>query len=85
MYWYMLDDARGVLEDGVLTVSCGDDLTYETLSGPDASAVIREVAVQRLGEGIDVRFVLGGETPSGEDRLEDLIRRGSKFDSFVVK
>ena len=85
MYWYMLDDAHGVLEDGVMTVSCGDELTVESLSEKEPSGVIREVIRQRLGVDVALRFVLGETEPPGTDKMDELIRRGSKFDSFTVK
>ena len=84
MYWYMLDDACGVLEDGVMTVHCGDELTCESLSGEEPSGVIREVIRQRLGLDAQLRFVLGAAR-SNADKMEELVRRGSKFDSFTVK
>ena len=84
MYWYMLDDACGVLEDSVMTVHCGDELTCESLSGEEPSGVIREVIRQRLGLDAQLRFVLGAAR-SNADKMEELVRRGSKFDSFTVK
>ena len=32
-----------------------------------------------------VRFALGGGGTAPEDKLEELIRQGSRFDSFIVK
>ena len=86
MYWFMLDDTSGTLEGDTLTVRCGDELTKETLDTPDISAVIRTAAAGRLGRSVAVRFALGGgEAPAAADKLEDLIRQGSKYDSFTVK
>ena len=83
MYWYMLDDAHGVVQDGVMTIACGDELTCESLREAEPSGVIREVTRQRLGVDVSLRFVLG-EAPE-RDKLDELIRRGRKFDSFTVK
>ena len=86
MYWYMLDDAKGTLEGDVLVVHCGDELTMETLKSPDAAAAIRAAAGEQLGRNVAVRFTLGGgEPPAQEDKLEELIRQGSRYDSFTVK
>ena len=85
MYWYMLDDAAGALEGDTLTVRCGDDLTMETLKSPEAAGAIRAAAQERLGRSVAVRFTVGGEAPAQEDKLEALIRQGSRYDSFTVK
>lgn len=44
LYWYMLDDARGVLEGDVLTVRCGDELTQESLGEPEVVKVLTALA-----------------------------------------
>ena len=86
MYWYMLDDASGTLEGDVLVVRCGDELTMETLKSPDAAAAIRTAAGEQLGRSVAVRFTLGGSEPAArQDKLEELIRQGSRYDSFTVK
>ena len=87
MYWFMLDDASGALEGDELVVRCGDELTLESLNCPEVSQVIRTVAGQRLGRPVSVRFLLGGAAaaPVQEDKLEELIRQGSRYDSFAVK
>ena len=57
--------------------------TCESLREAEPSGVIREVTRQRLGVDVSLRFVLG-EAPE-RDKLDELIRRGRKFDSFTVK
>jgi len=84
LYWYMLDDAYGSLEGDVLVVRCGDGLTLESLDSPEVKEVLRTVTSQHLGRPVDVRVTTGG-TPPSEDKLDDLIRRGSKYDGFIVK
>ena len=51
------------------------------------SEVIRTVTGQRLGRPVSVRFLLGGgaAAPVREDKLEELIRQGSRYDSFAVR
>ena len=85
MYWFMLDDARGSLEGDVLTVACGDELTQESLNCPEVIAVIGEITGARLGRPVTVRFTLRAGDAPAEDKLEELIRQGSRFDSFTVK
>lgn len=85
MYWYMLDDARGTLEGDELVVRCGDGLTLESLNCPEVAQVLESVTGEKLGRPVRVRFAMddGGAPPP--DKLEELIRRGEKYDSFVVK
>ncbi len=85
MYWFMLDDTSAALEEDTLTVRCGDELTLESLNTPDISAVIRTAAAERLGRSVAVRFALGGGEADAVDKLEELIRQGSKYDIFTVK
>ncbi|MBD5162212.1 MAG: DNA polymerase III subunit gamma/tau [Oscillibacter sp.] len=85
MYWFMLDDARGTLEGDEMVVRCGDELTLESLNCPEAAGVIRDVTGERLGRPVRVRFAMkAGDAPPA-DKLEELIRRGSKFEGFTVK
>ena len=85
MYWYMLDDADGTMEDGSMVVRCGDELTMETLNCPEVVQVIQKVSEEAVGEPIAVRFLLGDGSARPVDKLEELIRQGSKFDTFTVK
>ena len=90
MYQYMLDDAHGALEGDVLVVRCGDELTRESLEGSEAAQEIQRLTAEHLGRSVRVQFVVGaaGESSAGAsapDKLEELIRRGGKYDNFVVK
>lgn len=90
MYQFMLDDARGVLEGDALVIYCGDDLTKESLDGSEAAAEIQRLTGEHLGRPVQVKFVVGtaGSSPAGgplPDKLDELIRRGGKYDSFIVK
>ena len=82
----LLDDAGGAMEGDVMAVRCGDELTLESLNCPEVAEVIRSVTSQRLGRPVSVRFLLGaGEASAPQDKLEELIRQGSRYDSFTVK
>ena len=72
-------------EGDVLVVRCGDELTMESLNCPEVSGVIGAVTGEKLGHPVRVRFALGGGWTAPEDKLEELIRQGSRFDSFTVK
>lgn len=85
MFWYMLDDAHGTLEDGALVVRCGDELTLESLNCPEVVQVLREVTEEKVGEPVTVRFMMDDGNAQPVDKLEELIRQGSKFEGFTVK
>lgn len=87
MYQFMLDDAWGELEGDVLLVRCGDDLTRDSLDCPPVIEVLTKVTGEHLKRSISVRFMIGRRESgsSGEDKLEALIRAGSKYENFTVK
>ena len=85
MYWFMLDDARGFLEGDEMVVRCGDVLTLESLNCEEVSSVIGSLTGEKLGRPIRVRFALDDGSAPPVDKLDELIRQGSKFDSFTVK
>ena len=85
MYWFMLDDARGTLEGDELVVRCGDELTLESLDCPEVAQVLRSVTGEKLGQPVRVRFAMDDGSAPAVDKMEELIRRGQKYDSFVVK
>lgn len=82
-YWSTLDAAAGTLEGDVMVVRCADEFTLEELSCPEVSQVVREVAGKHLGRPVAARFLLSSG-PQKTDKLEELIGRGSRFDSFTV-
>ena len=86
MYQFMLDDACGDLEGDVLIVRCGDDLTRDTLDCPGVIDALTDVTSQYVGRKISIRFMIAkkGEQ-AAEDRMEALIRAGSKYENFTVK
>ena len=85
MYWFMLDDARGTLEGEELVVRCGDELTLESLNCLEVAAILRGVTEEKLGRPVRVRFAMDDGNAPAVDKMEELIRRGEKYDSFVVK
>lgn len=85
MYWFMLDDAHGVLEGDEMVVRCGDSLTLESLNCEEVSSVIAGLTGEKLGRSIRVRFALDDGAAPPVDKLDELIRQGSRFDSFTVK
>lgn len=87
MYQFMLDDACGELEGDVLLVRCGDDLTRDSLDCPTVIEVLAKVTGEYLKRSVSVRFMIGkgSKGADGEDKLEALIRAGSKYENFTVK
>ena len=83
-YWSTLDAAAGTLEENVMVVHCADDFTLEELNCTEVSQVIQDVVGRHLGRDVAVRFLLSSILPK-TDKLEELIGRGSRFDSFTVK
>ena len=86
MYRVYLDKVSGTLEDGLLMITCEDELSKSRLDTPKASQVIQSVAEQMLGTPVRLSFAIGKTAaPSPEDKMQKLIDFGSKFDSFEVK
>ena len=89
MYWFMLDDAQGYMDGDTLVVCCGDDLTMETLNVDSVTEVLSTVTGEKLGRTVRVRYTLDKPVAAANepprDKMEDLIRAGSKFDGFIVK
>lgn len=78
--------ADGRLANGVLTVYCPTAVTKAMLDTEAVAAVLREVTGQSVGQAIAVRFVVGEpEDGKKRDKFQDLLRMGSKFDSFNIK
>ena len=86
-FWYLLDDVSGTLEGDTLILRCGDDFTLENLNSREVSQTIQAASGEYLGRPVNVRILLSGmDAPVEErDKMEELIRAGSKYDCFVVK
>ena len=73
--------ASGSLSGDVLTVYCANEVQKDMLDDPGVIAVLSGVTAQAVGHAVSVRFVLG--RPDGgkkHDKMQDLLRIGSKFD-----
>ena len=85
-YWSTLDTVYGTVEGDVLSVCCGDEFALEELNCPEVAEAFRAAAAELLGKTLGVHFTQGGGQPRPpEDKLEELVRLGSRYDSFTVK
>ena len=78
--------AQGEVKDGLLTVYCTTEVQKAMLDQQVVIDVLQEVTSYAVGQEIRVRFLVG-ERPGAKkrDRMQDLLRMGSKFDNFTVK
>ena len=78
--------AQGTMKDDLLTVYCTTEVQKSMLDQQVVTDVLREVTSRAVGREIRVRFLVG-ECPGAKkrDRMQDLMRMGSKFDNFTVK
>lgn len=78
--------AQGEVKDGVLTVYCASDVQRTMLEQKAVTDVLADVTSRAVGQEVTVRFVTG-QRPGAQkrDKMQDLLRMGSKFDNFTVK
>ena len=57
----------------------------ESLNSPEAVKVIQAVTEEKLGRPVTVRFIMDDGSAQPVDKLEELIRQGSRFENFTVK
>ncbi len=78
--------AQGDVKDDLLTVYCSTEVQKSMLDQKVVTDVLQEVTSRAVGREIRVRFLVG-ERPGAKkrDRMQDLLRMGSKFDNFTVK
>ncbi len=78
--------AQGEVKDGLLTVYCATEVQKAMLDQKVVIDVLEEVTSRAVGQEIRVRFLVG-QRPGAKkrDRMQDLMRMGSKFDNFTVK
>ena len=76
---------QGVLNDGVLTVYCPSEIHKARLDDPAVVAVINELMAPIVGQALTVRFVVGAAPDDHHDKMNDLVRMGSKFGGFTMK
>ena len=78
--------AQGDVKDDLLTVYCSTEVQKSMLDQNAVTDVLSEVTSRAVGREIRVRFLVG-ERPGAKkrDKMQDLLRMGSKFDNFTVK
>ena len=78
--------AQGDVKDDLLTVYCSTEVQKSMLDQKVVTDVLQEVTSRAVGREIRVRFLVG-ERPGAKkrDKMQDLLRMGSKFDNFTVK
>ena len=78
--------AQGEVKDGLLTVYCATEVQKAMLDQKVVIDVLEEVTSRAVGQEIRVRFLVGQRPDAKKrDRMQDLMRMGSKFDNFTVK
>jgi len=86
MYRVFLDRCSGELKDGALTVYAPDEITKGRLDNDRVLGALQELSALRADGPVTVRLTVGdGPASSPEDKLEDLIRRGSRLDNFTIR
>ena len=78
--------AEGEVKDGLLTVYCTTEVQKAMLDQQVVIDVLSDVTSRAVGQEIRVRFLVGPRPGAKKrDRMQDLMRMGSKFDNFTVK
>lgn len=78
--------AEGEVKDGLLTVYCTTEVQKAMLDQQVVIDVLSDVTSRAVGQEISVRFLVGPRPGAKKrDRMQDLLRLGSKFDNFTVK
>ena len=78
--------AQGEVKDGLLTVYCTTEVQKAMLDQQVVIDVLSDVTSRAVGQEIRVRFLVGPRPGAKKrDRMQDLMRMGSKFDNFTVK
>ena len=86
MYRAFLDHCNGTLTDGILTIFADTDMTKSRLNNDRILGILQEAGTQAAGAPVQVRLQVGqGPQSSPEERMQNLINMGSKFDSFQIK
>ena len=86
MYRVFLDKCRGELSGGTVTVYAPDEIVRGRLDNDRVLGAIQELGALKAGGSVTVRLSVGaGPAVSKEDRLQELIRMGSKLDHFTVQ
>ena len=78
--------AQGDVKDDLLTVYCSTEVQKSMLDQKVVTDVLQEVTSRAVGREIRVRFLVGERQGAKKrDKMQDLMRMGSKFDNFTVK
>ena len=78
--------AEGEVKDGLLTVYCTTEVQKAMLDQQVVIDVLSDITSRAVGQEIRVRFLVGPRPGAKKrDRMQDLLRMGSKFDNFTVK
>ena len=78
--------AEGEVKNGLLTVYCTTEVQKAMLDQQVVIDVLSDVTSRAVGQEIRVRFLVGPRPGAKKrDRMQDLLRMGSKFDNFTVK
>jgi DNA polymerase-3 subunit gamma/tau len=86
MYRVFLDKCRGVLEGDLLTVYVPDDITKNRLDNDRVLTTLKEKGEALTGGAMQVRLVVGsGPQTSQADRMKNLLKFGSQFDTVQIK
>jgi DNA polymerase-3 subunit gamma/tau len=76
----------GRVQNDVLTVYCPTEMQKVMLDTDSVTRVLEEVTSRAVGREIHVRFTVGKVPGEAQhDKMQDLLRAGSKFDHFTVK
>ena len=76
----------GCVQNDVLTVYCPTEMQKVMLDTDSVTRVLEEVTSRAVGREIHVRFTVGKVPGEAQhDKMQDLLRAGSKFDHFTIK
>ena len=76
----------GRVQNDVLTVYCPTEMQKVMLDTDSVTRVLEEVTSRAVGREIHVRFTVGKVPGEAQhDKMQDLLRAGSKFDHFTIK
>ena len=76
----------GRVQNDVLTVYCPTEMQKVMLDTNSVTRVLEEVTSRAVGREIHVRFTVGKVPGEAQhDKMQDLLRAGSKFDHFTIK
>ena len=75
----------GVVTGEVLTVYCPTELHRSRLDQRETAEIIEEVTAAAIGRAVRVRFLVGPAPGGSRDKMQELLRMGSKFNNITIK